>query len=1411
MSVTSLSSVEGAPFSGKLATFQDVALKGPVCAPASEYATAVDWGDQGRDAPTATLVSGPDQSGMCTYEIDDSHAYAEEGKYTVEVSVTGPSSATPGQGSGQASVDDAALNASSLPVDTTSGSQFTGTVASFADADPAGTATDYTVTIDWGDGASSGGTISAISGEPGQPGATFFEVTGTHTWTSTGNYTVTVKVTDSGAGTSTSFAAIVSRPVLFGEAAAWALHNAFNSGWMGGRDPALPPYAFYPIDRRMPVVHPRVSARRVRAGALVTFDASNVTMRLGRILRWEWDTTGAGLFDDGSGPRIATAFSTPGRHVVRVLVVRTQGPDAVVSMPITVVGGPPTATQTLLARMPLRGDPSTSFARGAGAWSTVGRAFRVDRRAAILESQLLNLPGTVGGSYADFYVPLGIPARQYETSFAPARGATGLVPEATGDLATGLLLSPRFVIRRRYLSLWLGGDEHGAKPNLDRVEIWVRPPSRARFRLVATLPAGASQLPTRRFVDMGHYRGDQAEIVAVDGSAAAHLSLASVSTSSRLPRGATVRAIRALLAAPLPGFADLHAHLMSHLASGALQLDHPQGDALGSSGTGIRTTMGVPGGELSTYLSGASSVQAYQSDVWRSDFQANGNAHFGQFALGPRVVNMVEGNGLVPDNGHGYPFPPDHGPLYEQMHVTELWRAHQGGMNLMSVLAVTNRALEYMMSVPYGGACCAPGHFMNQTGDSETILATVEATQELARLNSSWMQVVYTPAQARAAILTGKLALVLGVEVADLGGLVDIDPTRPSRGLFHSQAGQLFASPDQEVEWLSDIGIRQVIPIHSIDNSLGSTAIFQDAYNVQNELEHRPPGTSGTAGDIDANRNSDCFRRAGTDWLAVDDPFAGSPGACPHPYGSFYSVSFSDSCARHPVAGECVTYRLTPQQQMLDTSSDAGFAHAYLYPMGFHPFSVTSYRSRQPSDPPHAITGEDPPQGMTNSGVGLTPRGMQYISALMDHGMLLDIEHMSDSARQALMNPNSPLYRSARKSLHPRKCSPADTFFSFSGRLCMTNVYPVLSSHTTFRAQSAVSAAEKAFTPNEQQRTPAEVDFIRSTGGLVAPVVLEAPRITVPGGSTFPAASRYPPTAAITTSDYRLHSTRVVDDCPGSSTGFAAAYQYAIQKMGGRGVALGDDMWFVGGTSPRFPLEFTLPNGQRATVPQALPTAFNPPDRSMDPIPHATAAHGTPIAYPNNCREWRTVATDAGLSDATKLAELRGPTSPPSDLDGASFNFGGQHNPVDYASPRDPTFWSADGRDPLGLMWPEERPGAMEPSDFNNTGLDTIGKLPDLLQDTINVGVDPQDMAPLFHSAEDYVEMWEKAQRVGGCTSHPDRCPGLTLAFPHTAQVCRFACPLDPGRGLEDDSTGHRRTVLDPLPPAAGFVLPPDG
>jgi hypothetical protein len=90
------------------------------------------------------------------------------------------------------------FQATGVPVSATADAQFDGTVATFTEAVPDTVASDYTATIDWGDGTSTAaGTITAASGGG-------FAVSGSHTYAAGGAFTISVKITDAQGATATA-------------------------------------------------------------------------------------------------------------------------------------------------------------------------------------------------------------------------------------------------------------------------------------------------------------------------------------------------------------------------------------------------------------------------------------------------------------------------------------------------------------------------------------------------------------------------------------------------------------------------------------------------------------------------------------------------------------------------------------------------------------------------------------------------------------------------------------------------------------------------------------------------------------------------------------------------------------------------------------------------------------------------------------------------------------------------------------------------------------------------------------------------------------------------------------------------------------------------------------------------------
>jgi hypothetical protein len=137
----------------------------------------ITWGDGTQSAGTS--------AGQGT------HTYAEEGTYDGSI-VWNSDDCGSGNYRSTFVVDvaDAPLSATGILFDATAGSTFSGQVATASDADPNGTASDYSATIDWGDGSTTPGTVT--------PGPGGFQVSGTHNYARGGTYPTTVSIADAG-------------------------------------------------------------------------------------------------------------------------------------------------------------------------------------------------------------------------------------------------------------------------------------------------------------------------------------------------------------------------------------------------------------------------------------------------------------------------------------------------------------------------------------------------------------------------------------------------------------------------------------------------------------------------------------------------------------------------------------------------------------------------------------------------------------------------------------------------------------------------------------------------------------------------------------------------------------------------------------------------------------------------------------------------------------------------------------------------------------------------------------------------------------------------------------------------------------------------------------------------------------
>lgn len=166
-----------------------------------DYAATIDWGDG--SAPTAGAIS---LSGT-TYTVFGAHTYAEEGRYVMSMTIQHETTGTCIFES-IATVADAALLASANAVSTTEGATVQGAVGSFNDTAVLEPASHYSVSIAWGDGGVSAGTLAA-NGNGG------YDISGNYTYAEEGSYTITVTILDEGGSSTvvTSAATVADAPL----------------------------------------------------------------------------------------------------------------------------------------------------------------------------------------------------------------------------------------------------------------------------------------------------------------------------------------------------------------------------------------------------------------------------------------------------------------------------------------------------------------------------------------------------------------------------------------------------------------------------------------------------------------------------------------------------------------------------------------------------------------------------------------------------------------------------------------------------------------------------------------------------------------------------------------------------------------------------------------------------------------------------------------------------------------------------------------------------------------------------------------------------------------------------------------------------------------------------------------------
>ena len=566
-----------------------------------------------------------------------------------------------------------------------------------------------------------------------------------------------------------------------------------------------------------------------------------------------------------------------------------------------------------------------------------------------------------------------------------------------------------------------------------------------------------------------------------------------------------------------------------------------------------------------------------------------------------------------------------------------------------------------------------------------------------------------------------RLPGILGVEVDSLGNWRRLEDLEQLTQGSLKQARELIT---HEIDWLYDIGIRQITPVHLTDNAFGGTAIYLRFLEVSNRF------VTGRGYDVEDGWESGVRYRLDHDGDDVweDTERTVASGGKPMAVGRAMN--------HHTLLDQIPGIRNLRQA-----------LHA--------PEGLSSHTNRR----------------------GLSPYGQILLEEMMKRGMLIDIDHMSQKTLDAALD------------------------------LVEAQHYPVLSSHGWFRElafsadvefgsveENPYGTGDVHKVAHEAGKRADQIERIAALGGVIAPILNQ--------GDMAGLRKAMPELA-----------DKVPNPSAGSSTSWAQAYLYVAAKMGGRGVAMGSD---VNGAAalpgPRFGTlaaygahndPYRAGQRRKEIDNQTNGVRYDTPMRDYRWFRFEPSGAG---GYDSQEREiWQGVAMYKAGFNPAKQQHPRDDAPQVGIIEflKASAWPWEQERVDNYAMglwAADETGWTAEDL----VAWPRElraaylaRTGGKMPGtgtdeellaliekvkdiwsrwdamdgdnpplqrylagprrdfDINIDGLAHYGLLPDFLQDLRNSGLSPEDLAPLFRSAYDYVQMWETCEEKAKAAVEP--------------------------------------------------------
>ncbi len=265
---------------------------------------------------------------------------------------------------------------------------------------------------------------------------------------------------------------------------------------------------------------------------------------------------------------------------------------------------------------------------------------------------------------------------------------------------------------------------------------------------------------------------------------------------------------------PIWGTIDMHTHPMSYLGMGGKlmhgKLDGNPAEALGNcncthGGWGTDNTCG-------NYLRAeiVNMIDEYYTDA----------------------VRLKAEDIKVPHKDHphdGYPnfvhWPVQMSMTHQQMWYEWMRRAKDGGLTAIIALTVNSEVLGRVLGgdAPYD--------------DKTTADRQIDELIAFVHRHRDFLDTVTTSARMRQVVREGKMAVIIGMEVDNIGN-------------FYKNVPVTNDQIRNEITRLKNKGVRYIFPIHVTDNKFGGTAVYKELFNFSNKYVTGQPITGTVPVDL---------------------------------------------------------------------------------------------------------------------------------------------------------------------------------------------------------------------------------------------------------------------------------------------------------------------------------------------------------------------------------------------------------------------------------------------------------------------------------------------------------------------------------------------------------------------------------